>query len=347
MIAGCASAGADDNWFPYPVEVWDPSFDQSSSREQHEYVPLDSATKAWRIAVSFPHMKDAYWLAVNYGVVDEARRLGIGIDLVQAGGYEHLDRQIEQIRQQAVAGVDGVIVGAISYTGLDSVVGELAAAGIPVVDAVNGMRSAQLQAKSLVSFGEMGGLAGQYLAERHPAGTDTARVAWFPGPEGAGWVVAGNEGFRQAVDGSAIDVVATRFGDTGRKPQEILIKGILDAHEGIDYIVGTAVTAEAAVTILRKRGLTEQVKVLAYYLTPGVYRGIRRGRILASPTDSAVIQGRIAVDQLVRILEGEPVLRHVGPRLQIIDKQNIDGFDQGTSIAPSGFRPTYTVTGVQ
>ena len=84
MIAGCASAGADDNWFPYPVEVWDPSFDQSSSREQHEYVPLDSATKAWRIAVSFPHMKDAYWLAVNYGVVDEARRLGIGIDLVDA-----------------------------------------------------------------------------------------------------------------------------------------------------------------------------------------------------------------------------------------------------------------------
>ncbi|MBT3341910.1 MAG: TMAO reductase system periplasmic protein TorT [Gemmatimonadetes bacterium] len=335
-------AGAQD-WFPFPVEVWDPPFDVSSPRKQQDYVPLGEATGDWRIGVSFPHMKDAYWLAVNYGIVDEARRLGVGLDLVQAGGYEHLDRQIEQIREQAASGIDGVVIASISLSGMDTLVADLARAGIPVIDAVNGMNSDHLAAKSLVSFGEMGGLAGSYLAERHQGPGDTARVAWFPGPEAAGWVQDGNEGFMKAVEAAAIEVVATRYGDTGRKAQEALLNEVLDADEDLDYIVGTAVTAEAAVTILRNRGLSDRVQVISYYLTPGVYRGIRRGRILASPTDSAVIQGRIAVDQLVRVLEGKPVLRHVGPRLRIIDQQNIGSFDRGTSLAPSGFRPTYTI----
>lgn len=345
MTAICLLATATwaQEWFPFPVQVWDPPFAMDSPRQDLDYVPLPEAEGKWRIAVSFPHMKDAYWLAVNYGVVDEARRLGIGLDLVQAGGYEHLDRQIEQVREAAAKGIDGVVIGAISLTGLDTLVARLASEGIPVVDAVNGMDCDHLAAKSLVSFGEMGALAGSYIATRHGAGSDTVRVAWFPGPEAAGWVQAGNEGFRSALAEAAVEVVATRYGDTGRKAQEALLNEVLDARDDIDYIVGTAVTAEAAVTILRNRGLSDRVRVLSYYLTPGVFRGIRRGRILASPTDSAVIQGRIAVDQLVRILEGKPVLRHVGPRLQIIDQQNIRTFDRGTSLAPSGFRPTYTI----
>jgi protein TorT len=315
----------------------------ASPRQGVDYQPLATTASKWRLAVSFPHMKDAYWLAVNYGVVDEARRLGVALDLVQAGGYENLSTQIAQIRETAAAGTDGVIIGAISFSGLDSVVSELAAAGIPVVDVVNGMSSPVLAAKSLVSFGEMGELAGRYLAARHPAGSDTVRLAWFPGPEGAGWVEAGNAGFSEALKGSAIEIVTTRFGDTGSKAQTELLAAVLDAHENLDYIAGTAVTAEAAVTELRNRGLNDRVQVLAYYFTPGVHRGIRRGQILAAPTDSAVIQGRIAVDQMVRVLEGKPVLRHVGPKLQIIDAGNIRSFDRGTSLAPSGFRPTYTV----
>ncbi len=46
-------------WYPYPVQVWDPPFDMNSPRHDLKYVPLDKATKKWNICVSFPHMKDA------------------------------------------------------------------------------------------------------------------------------------------------------------------------------------------------------------------------------------------------------------------------------------------------
>ena len=102
-------------------------------------------------------------------------------------------------------------------------------------------------------------------------------------------------------------------------------------------------TAEAATGLLRSRGLEDQIKIVSYYFTPGVDQGIRRGQILAAPTDSAVIQGRVAIDQAVRILEGKDYLKHVGPALYVIDKSNIETFDRSSSLAPDDFRPTFTV----
>src|SRR5690606_4874074 len=264
---GFAGAAGAEDWFPYAVEVWDPPFDMASPRSTLEYVPLEKASQPWEICVSFPHMKDAYWLAVDYGVAEEAKRLGVRMQLLEAGGYTELNSQISQIEDCVEAGADAVIIGAISYDGLNNLVKELAAQNIPVIDVINGISSPDLSAKSLVSFGEMGSQTGAYLAELHPAGSDPVKVAWFPGPPGAGWVEAGNAGFLAAIEGSAIEIVETKYGDTGKEVQTRLIEDTLEAHPDLDYIVGTAVTAEAAVPVLRSRDLADQISVLAYYYT--------------------------------------------------------------------------------
>jgi len=344
LCAGAITAtAAMEKWYPYPVEVWDPPFDMSSPRKTVDYTPLEKAEKAWDICVSFPHMKDAYWLAVDYGVVDESARLGVKMQLVEAGGYTNLNTQVSQIEDCVARGSNAIVIGAISFDGLNNLVKEIRDKDIPVIDVINGMSSPDLSAKSLVSFGEMGFKAGEYIAKLHPKGSDAVKVAWFPGPPGAGWVEAGNEGFQKAVADSAIEVVETKYGDTGKEVQSKLVEDTLEAHPDISYVVGTAVTAEAAISILRARGLSDQVKIMSYYFTPGVYQGIKRGQILAAPTDSAVVQGRVAIDQAVRILEGKDFLKHVGPELYVIDSSNIDSFDRGSSLAPDDFKPTFTV----
>lgn len=342
-IAFASSAAAADKWYPYEVESWNPPFDMASPREKLDYTPLEKASKAWEICVSFPHMKDAYWLAVDYGVAEQAKDLGVKMQLVEAGGYTELEKQINQIEDCVAAGADAVIIGAISFDGLNNVVDEIRGKDIPVIDVINGMSSPELSAKSLVSFGEMGAKAGEFLANLHPAGSDPVKVGWFPGPAGAGWVEAGNTGFLGAVEGSAVEVVETKYGDTGKEAQSALVEDTLGAYPDLDYIVGTAVTAEAAIPILRSRGLTDQIKVLSYYFTPGVDQGIRRGQILAAPTDSPVIQGRIAVDQAVRILEGKDYAKHVGPALFVVSQENIDSFDPASTLAPDGFSPVFRV----
>lgn len=340
VMSGSATAA---EWYPYPVEVWDPPFDMASPRTSVEYQPLEKASEKWDICVSFPHMKDAYWLGVDYGITEEAKRLGVKANVVDAGGYTELNTQISQIEDCVSAGAKAVIIGAISFDGLNNLVADLASKGIPVIDVINGMSSDKLAAKSLVSFGEMGAKAGAFLAESHPAGGEPAKVAWFPGPAGAGWVEAGNTGFQGAIEGSAIDLVDTKYGDTGKEAQAKLVEDTLEAYPDLDYIVGTAVTAEAAVPILRSRGLTDQIKIVSYYYTPGVDQGISRGQILAAPTDSTVIQGRIAVDQAVRVLEGKDYQKHVGPALYVVTQENHGDFDASSTLAPDGFRPVFSV----
>ena len=267
LISAVPASAAD--WFPYKVEVWDPPFDMASPRTTVDYTPVAKAAKPWEICVSFPHMKDAYWLGVDYGVAEEAKRQGVKMQLVEAGGYTELQKQISQIEDCVSAGADAVVIGAISFDGMNNLVSEIRKKNIPVIDVINGISSPELSAKSLVSFGEMGAKAGEFLATAHPAGSAAVKAAWFPGPPGAGWVEAGNTGFTEAIKGSAVEVVDTKYGDTGKEVQSKLIEDTLEAHPDLNYIVGTAVTAEAAIPILRSRGLTDQIKVVAYYLHAG------------------------------------------------------------------------------
>jgi len=332
-----ASAARAEVW---QLETWSTPFDYSSESRIIAYQPTTVASRAWHLCIAYPHLKDAYWLNVNYGMVQEAQRLGVAFTLVEAGGYPNLERQRQQIEQCTEEGADALIVGPVSYRGLSQSIARIAAK-MPVLATVNDIDDSGITAKSGVSWITMGRMAGEYLAQKHPAGTGPVTVAWFPGPQGAGWVDFIETGFKRGLKGSAVEIVVTKWGDTGKEIQRTLVQEVLESHPQVDYIVGNALMAEAAISTLRNRKLETQIKVLSTYFTPAVYRGIRRGRILAAPTDAPVLQGRISIDQAVRILEGREVVRHAGPQIQMIDQQNWQDFDVSNSLAPPSFLPTF------
>src|SRR5262245_8192985 len=71
-------------WYPFRVGVTDRPFDAAGKKSKVEYSPVEKAAQKWDLCVSFPHMKDAYWMAVDYGVVKEAERTGVKMTLVEA-----------------------------------------------------------------------------------------------------------------------------------------------------------------------------------------------------------------------------------------------------------------------
>jgi protein TorT len=338
-------------WYPVEVESWNPPFNPSRQRVRETYVALDKASRRWNLCVSIPHLKDDYWLAVNYGLVDEARRLGVNLAIYEAGGYEHLDVQRKQINDclaESASAADGIIISAIAADGLNDQISAAGDRGVPVLDLINGINSPDISARNAVDFHDMGFQIGQYVKALPQEQDGEIGVAWFPGPAGAGWVAAGDAGFRAALADSPIEIVVTKNGDTGRTRQSQLIEAALDqfgdaAAEKIDYIVGTAVTAEAAMSILRSRGLQKQIKVLSYYYGPGVHKGIRRGAILAATTDSPVLQARMAVDTMTRMLENKPYFKHVAPEVIVIDQAELRQWDSSTTLAPKGFRAIFSV----
>ena len=324
----------------WQLETWSVPFDYSSNSRKIDYQPTAPASRLWHMCISYPHMKDAYWFNVNYGMVQEAKRLGVAFTLVEAGGYPNLERQRQQIEQCIAEGTDALIVGTVSFQGLNDSIARISET-IPVLATVNDIDDIGITAKSGVSWTTMGRVAGEYLADRHRAGSEPVTVAWFPGPQGAGWVEFIEDGFKRGLKNSAVEVVVTKWGDTGKEIQRTLVQEVLESHPQVDYIVGNALMAEAAISTLRNRKLENQIKIVSTYFTPAVYRGIRRGRILAAPTDAPVMQGRISIDQAVRVLEGRDIVKHAGPQIQMIDQNNWQEFDISESLAPPSFLPTF------
>jgi len=347
LLLGCMSTVLAADWYPLRVQSWDKPFVRESSRTAVDYTPLEKAEKKWKICVSFPHVKDSFWLAVDYGIVKESTRLGVEMELFEAGGYNHLDVQIQQIRDCVAQGAEGVVIGAISTDGLNTLVAELKQKGIPVIDLVNGMSSPDISAKSSYSHKDMGYMVGDFIAANNRGknlANNTANVAWLPGPKGSGWVDYSNEGFEVAVkENKAINIVTVKYGDTGKAAQTKLLKEVLSADLELDYIAGTAVTAEAAISMLRKRKLDKKIGLVTQYFNPGVYAGIKRGKILGAVSLSSVIQGRIAIDQMVRILEGRDYYKHIGVLLNVVHRGNLKTFDRASTLAPNGFRTVYSV----
>jgi protein TorT len=325
----------------------------SSKKTLGTYLPLpvSAITKKWTVCAAIPHLKDPYWLAVNYGLVAEARRDRIRLKLVEAGGYTNLPTQINQVDDCAASGADAIVLGAISFTGLDAKVAQLEGNGIRVVDVITGISTPKTSAHALVSYFDEGWVVGQYL--RKLSKSQAVNVGFFPGPPGAGWVEDTVKGFKAAIQGSKVNLLTTRYGDTGKEVQVGLVQDALTAMPEMNFVVGTAVTTEAAVPIIASRNLQKKVKLLATYLTPETFAFIKRGAIACGPQDSPVVQARMAVDQAVRLLEKKGLLGgygRVGPPIRLacgpgaIGGSNLKSvFVYPSQFAPAGFKPVFEV----
>lgn len=323
------------------VVRWDPPFAHDEHATTILYPEALPARRHWSLCIVFPHMKDTYWLGVNYGMVEEARRLGVEMRFLEASGYTHLQRQREQIQECAATdGIDALILGTISFDGLSDLVRETSRR-MPVLATINDIANDGISAKVGVSWYDMGRLIGDYLVARDPAKGPPIPIAWFPGPHDAGWVPFVDRGFRAAIRNSRITIAAVEWGDTDKAVQRNLVQSTLDNHPKVRYLVGNALMAEAAISVLRERGLQNKTAIISTYFTPGVYRGILRGRILAAPSDSPVLQGKLSIDQAVNLLEGRTYIKHLGPAIKVIDADNIQNLNLEDSMPPPTFTPQF------
>ncbi len=154
-----------------------------------------------------------------------------------------------------------------------------------MIDLVNGMSSRESNARSLVSFYDMGFYAGEYIAGIQNKSSKPFEVVWLPGPKGAAWVESGNRGFEAALKDKNIKLLSTRYGDVNRSIQAKLIKQALEEHKDIDFIVGTSATALAGVQLFRRDTSKNKPQLMSYYMTRGIYNAILRKQVLAAPTD--------------------------------------------------------------
>lgn len=331
------AAQAEDAW--WPVKVFDAS---SGENVDTEYTPLEKASKPWNLCVLFPHMKDSFWVAVAYGIVEEAKRQNVNMTLFEAGGYENLPRQLSQFDDCMAGDFDAIIVGPISEAGLALKFEEGIAAGKPVITTVNPVPEAKVTAKMFVEFDTMGEQTGKYLVESLDGAE--ANVVNFPGPAGSGWAESFNEGFKRAIEGvSNVTLLDEKFGNSGVSVQMQLIQDALQAYPEMNVIWGTAPTAEAAMAAVAEVGRIGEIQIMSSYENQAMLDALNRGDILGFATQYPVLEGRVAIDMAVRALEGEPVMEFVKPIPDMIAEGTVDKINMSQVLAPADWTPEYSV----
>lgn len=324
LCLGLSSSLLAAPWYPVAVQA---------DGQSLNYQPLTQAAEAWRICVLLPHGKDRYWWGVAWGIDEEGTRQGVQLGIYEAGGYENPQVQLQQLQHCRRLEAQAYLIAAINTRDLCPEIAVLRSQGVPVIDLVNRLDCPDLSASSRVDFADMAQASLDYI---HALGGDRpVSLGWLPGPEGAGWVMDAERSIEQAAASGGLTLHHAGYGPVDRASQAQLVRRLLRSQPRLDYLLGNAEAAGFAAQLVQTSGARYATQVLATYTTERIVEQIRDGFILAAPTDSPVLQARIAVDLAIRALEGKPHARLVSPRIEMLDQRRLPDFDISRLMPPT------------
>lgn len=317
--------------------------DGTETEYTYEPLPVDEVADDLTICALFPNVADDYWAAVNYGSLTEAQRAGVTYVAYQAGGYENLQTQLDQIDGCITQQADAIVLGAIS-DGACSGVEKAIAAGIPVVDFINGMTCPAVEGDPLFAhvytgLEAMGDAAADMLLEQG----EELTVGLFPGPDGAVFADVQSATIVDRTEGTDVTVAVQRRGNLAEDTQLSLVEDVLRTYPEVNAVVGITAGGAAGVTAVRNIGRQDDVKVFQYAITPSFYQSIIDGAAVASVSDGAPIAARMGVDQAVRLASAAESMAgmRIGPVPVTVTAENAGDIPFERMFAPSGFELTY------
>jgi len=267
--------------------------------------------------------------------------MGVNMTLYQAGGYENLPKQLSQFDDCLAGNFDAIVVGPISEAGLDKKFAEGIKAGKTIISTVNPVAKSTVTSKMTVDFDTMGEQTGTYLLDYLKG--KNAKVATFPGPAGSGWAEDFLKGFKKSAEGkSSITMLGDKFGDSGVAVQSGLIQNALQAYPDMDVIWGCAPAAEAAIGAVAQAG-RKGVLIMSSYENQAMLDSLKKSEILGFATQYPVLQGRIAIDTAVRVLEKKEYVKSAKAIPDMIAQSNLAKIDMSLVLAPADFNAVYSV----
>ncbi len=305
----------------------------------------NQANPSYKICAIYPHLKDSYWISVNYGMVQEAKKQNIELRVLEAGGYPNARKQSQQLQLCTKWAADAILLGTVDPYHYQHSLSELVGS-TPVFATVNHLaldaqQSPLLKGQVGVDWYWMGYEAGVYLAERHPKGSGTVNVVTLLGPKTSGGTKPVARGFKDAIKQSDVKVIERLYADNDKELQRNLVQQTLEMPD-VDYIVGSAVAIEAAISELRSAE-RQDIGLISTYLSHGVYRGLLRHRVQFAPTDKMVEQGELSVKQAVSYLNKDLYSPEISPEISALTPNSLSITTIDASLSPSEYRPIFNV----
>jgi len=262
------------------------------------------------------------------GAQEAASKLGVTLTVQAADREVDVERQMQIVENLLQTGVQALCLTPSGSKEIVPAVVKANRASIPVVivDTKLDPAAAQEAGARIASFVgsdnyEGGKIASQFVVELTHG---NARVAVLEGIPGHDTGDSRLRGFRDGIKNTpGVQIVASQTANWERDQGFNVFQNMLQAHPEIDTIFAcNDMMALGAVEAIRAAGKTGAIRVVGFDAVDDARKAIVEGTMAASVAQSPSEMGRIAVENAVHALRGEPVPAETKVKIELITKAN-------------------------
>jgi ribose transport system substrate-binding protein len=245
-----------------------------------------SAVNTWMVV----NILAAYWVAGKQGDARAAKELGIAAHF-EGPSQGQLAKQVSMFNTLASTGATGYFTSVIDPVSEGSIIKKAVAKGIGVVAIDSPVPAANAKTFTFIGTPNVtaGFAAGQAMMKALPNGGD---VAILVGSLTATNVIQRTAGFKQAIKGSKIKIIATDNDNGVAATAATNASTVIAANPSLKGIYAEySYEGPAAAVAVKTKGDVGKISVVADDNEPGTITGLKNGSIVASILQQPFMQG--------------------------------------------------------
>ncbi len=272
------------------------------------------------------HQTNAFTNELTAAVTGKAKELGVEVTVYDA--EKDPAKQASQIENAVNQGIAGIVIEPVSVDGLVPALEAAKAAGVPVV-VVNQKISKPEAADSFVGVEQyVSGFMEMTAAAEDLGGK--GNVAFLLGPLGSDGQIGRTTAYYDVLkDYPDIKVVFEQTANWVTEEALAVVENWLQTGTEINAIVanndGMAMGALKAVEDAK---MLDKILIYGVDATPDALAAVKDGRLKVTISQNTSEQGRVAMETVVKIANGEKVEPEILLEFVLITKDNVDDFLQ-------------------
>lgn len=289
-----------------------------------KYGPLPVIDKALRIGGVSKTLTNEYWRSLGQGYKNFADQHGFTVE------YQAAANEDDQLGQLSIAetlisqGFNGLLVSPQTDANLQPANESAKSKGIAVVNVNDAVMPNATNYVGNVQK-DNGVRVANWFIKKHPEG---GKVAVIEGQPGVYAATQRTRGFKETIQSKGkFTVVASIPANWSRENAYNAAATILQQHPDlIGFYANNDGMALGVVEAVTAAGKSKQVAVFGTDGISDAYASIKRGELTGTVDSFPVLTGEVAMEVVIRLINGQKISRVVSTPQALITKDNADAF---------------------
>jgi len=289
-----------------------------------KYGPMPAVDSKLKIGGVSKTLTNEYWRSLGEGYQTTAKQYGFMV------AYQAAANEDDQLGQLSIAetlisqGFNGLLVSPQTDANLQPAYEVAKSKGIPVVNVNDAVMPSAAHYVGNVQK-DNGVRVANWFIQHHPEG---GKVAVIEGQAGVYAATQRTKGFKETIGANGkFTVVASVPANWSRENAYNAATTILQQHpDMVGFYANNDGMALGVVEAVRAQGKTNQVAVFGTDGISDAYASIKRGELTGTVDSFPLLTGEVAMEVMLRLIDGQKISRVVSTPQALITKENADAF---------------------